>query len=133
MYSLYSILLFVALVVSAPWWVREMLRHGKYRTGLGERLGRVPERVSNQVATNTIWVHAVSVGEVLAISRVIDELKDAAAWLARYRLDHNRYWTETGARALRREQRVLFPGGSAFCDTRVFAGVASEVASAGGE
>lgn len=75
MYSLYSILLFVALVASAPWWVLEMLRHGKYRTGLGERLGGVPERISNQVATNTIWIHAVSVGEVLAISRVIDELK----------------------------------------------------------
>ena len=74
-YSLYSILLFAALVVSTPWWLLEMLRHGKYRTGLGERLGKVPERISNQVATNTIWIHAVSVGEVLAISRVIDELK----------------------------------------------------------
>ncbi len=73
-YSLYSILLFVALVVSAPWWLLEMLRHGKYRAGLGERLGKVPERIFNQVATNTIWVHAVSVGEVLAISQVIDEL-----------------------------------------------------------
>ncbi len=74
-YSLYSILLFVALVVSAPWWLLEMLRHGKYRAGLGERLGKVPDRISNQAATNTIWIHAVSVGEVLAISRVIDELK----------------------------------------------------------
>ncbi len=74
-YSLYSILLFAALVVSTPWWLLEMLRHGKYRTGLGERLGKVPERISNQVATNTIWIHAVSVGEVLAISQVIDELK----------------------------------------------------------
>ncbi len=74
-YSLYSILLFVAVVVSAPWWLLESLRHGKYRTGLGERLGKVPDRISNQVATNTIWIHAVSVGEVLAITRVIDELK----------------------------------------------------------
>jgi 3-deoxy-D-manno-octulosonic-acid transferase len=73
-YSLYSILLLFALVVSAPWWLLEMLRHGKYRAGLGERLGKVPKRVS-QVAVNTIWIHAVSVGEVLAISRVIDELK----------------------------------------------------------
>ena len=74
MYSLYSILLLFALVLSAPWWLLEMLRHGKYRTGLSERLGKVPDRL-NQVATSTIWIHAVSVGEVLAISRVIDELK----------------------------------------------------------
>jgi 3-deoxy-D-manno-octulosonic-acid transferase len=74
-YSLYSILLFVALVVSAPWWLLEMLRHGKYRTGLSERLGKVPDRLITQLESNTVWIHAVSVGEVLAISRVIDELK----------------------------------------------------------
>src|ERR1019366_7260480 len=74
-YSLYSILLLVALVGSAPWWLLEMLRHGKYRAGLGERLGKVPDRLVNQVAAKTIWVPAVSVGEVLAISQVIDELR----------------------------------------------------------
>ncbi|HEY1732137.1 MAG TPA: 3-deoxy-D-manno-octulosonic acid transferase [Terriglobales bacterium] len=75
MYSLYSLLLFLALIVSTPWWVVQMLRHGKYRTGWGERLGTVPDRLFNQVAVNTIWIHAVSVGEVLAISRVVDEMK----------------------------------------------------------
>jgi 3-deoxy-D-manno-octulosonic-acid transferase len=74
-YSLYSILLLLALIVSAPWWLLEMLRHGKYRAGLSERLGTVPDRLFNQVAVNTIWIHAVSVGEVLAISRVVDELE----------------------------------------------------------
>lgn len=74
-YSLYSILLAIALVVSAPWWLLEMLRHGKYRTGWRERLGSVPDRLFHQVAVNTIWIHAVSVGEVLAISRVVEELK----------------------------------------------------------
>ncbi len=81
MYSLYSILLLLALVVSAPWWLLQMLRHGKYRTGLGERLGKVPSRLLREAAANTIWIHAVSVGEVLAISRVIDELKaQLPAW-----------------------------------------------------
>jgi 3-deoxy-D-manno-octulosonic-acid transferase len=74
-YSLYSILLLLALVMSVPWWLLEMLRHGKYRAGLGERLGRVPARLFEQVTLNTIWIHAVSVGEVLAISRVVEELK----------------------------------------------------------
>ena len=75
MYSLYSILLLLALIISTPWWLLEMLRHGKYRAGLSERLGTVPDRLFNRVAVNTIWIHAVSVGEVLAISRVVDELK----------------------------------------------------------
>ncbi len=75
MYSLYSLLLFLALIVSTPWWLVQMLRHGKYRTGWSERLGTVPDRLFNRVAENTIWIHAVSVGEVLAISRVTDELK----------------------------------------------------------
>ena len=80
-YSLYSILLLLALLVSAPWWLLEMLRHGKYRAGLGERLGKVPDRLLNEVASSTIWIHAVSVGEVLAISRVIDELRSQLpAW-----------------------------------------------------
>src|SRR5512146_2957326 len=51
-----------------------MLRHGKYRTGWSERLGAVPDRLFNKVAENTIWIHAVSVGEVLAIGRVAEEL-----------------------------------------------------------
>jgi len=77
-YSLYSVLLFVAMIVSTPWWLLEMWRHGKYRRGWGERLGRVPERLRERSGENTIWVHAVSVGEVLAVSRVIDALKARA-------------------------------------------------------
>ena len=80
-YSLYSVLLAFVLMVSAPWWLLEMLRHGKYRRGWRERLGKVPSRVVGKDLANTIWIHAVSVGEVLAISRVIEELKlQLPAW-----------------------------------------------------
>ncbi len=75
MYWLYSVLLLLALVISTPWWLLEMLRHGKYRAGLSERLGTVPDRLRSDRPTDTIWIHAVSVGEVLAISRVVEELK----------------------------------------------------------
>ncbi len=74
-YSLYSLLLFLALILSAPWWLLQMLRHGKYRTGWSERLGKVPDRLFHEVSPDTIWIHAVSVGEVLASSRVAEELK----------------------------------------------------------
>ena len=75
MYSLYSLLFLLALVLSTPWWLVQMLRHGKYRTGWKERLGTPPDRLFNKVSQHTIWIHAVSVGEVLASSRTIDELK----------------------------------------------------------
>jgi 3-deoxy-D-manno-octulosonic-acid transferase len=74
-YFAYSLLLALALLLSAPWWLLEMLRHGKYRTGLRERLGVVPERLRTGTSSEAIWIHAVSVGEVLAITPIVDELK----------------------------------------------------------
>jgi len=74
MYGLYSALLATGLLLSLPYWLLQMSRHGKYRAGLGERLGRVPLRLGSQ-AQPTIWIHAVSVGEVLAISNLTVELQ----------------------------------------------------------
>jgi 3-deoxy-D-manno-octulosonic-acid transferase len=93
-YSLYSLLFFLALLVSTPWWLLQMWRHGKYRTGWSERLGSVPDRLlrhqgkepilspkagekdgAPDTTEDTIWVHAVSVGEVLAMTHVIELLQ----------------------------------------------------------
>jgi 3-deoxy-D-manno-octulosonic-acid transferase len=73
-YFAYSVLLSLALVLSAPWWLLEMLRHGKYRTGFSERLGTVPARLTGAAGRETLWIHAVSVGEVMAVTRVVEEL-----------------------------------------------------------
>ena len=51
-----------------------MLRLGKYRSGLAERLGFVPARLKD-AQPGSVWVHAVSVGEVLAVSQLITELR----------------------------------------------------------
>jgi 3-deoxy-D-manno-octulosonic-acid transferase len=74
MYFLYSALLAVSLLISLPYWMFGKRRHGKYREGLGERLGRVPPRLRS-VSGAAIWVHAVSVGEVLAVSELVRELR----------------------------------------------------------
>ena len=75
-YLLYSFVLALALVIAAPWWLVQMARHGKYRAGLSERLGRVPARLARPAAgARTVWIHAVSVGEVLAISRLVESLR----------------------------------------------------------
>jgi 3-deoxy-D-manno-octulosonic-acid transferase len=74
MYLLYSALLALVLVLGTPYWLLQMLRHGKYRKGLSERLGRVPERIRDS-GLPSIWVHAVSVGEVLAVSELVQRLR----------------------------------------------------------
>jgi 3-deoxy-D-manno-octulosonic-acid transferase len=75
MYWLYSALLAAALVLTLPYWLMQMSRHGKYRAGLAERLGRVPARLAADAGKPTIWVHAVSVGEVMAVSNLVAELR----------------------------------------------------------
>jgi 3-deoxy-D-manno-octulosonic-acid transferase len=86
MYILYSLLLALVFVISLPWWAIQVLRLGKYRAGLKERLGMTPERVrvsfhathhATQARPNSIWIHAVSVGEVLAVSQLVAELRKA--------------------------------------------------------
>jgi 3-deoxy-D-manno-octulosonic-acid transferase len=49
-------------------------RHGKYREGLGERLGKVPSRLQKRPEP-ALWIHAVSVGEVLAVGQLVEELR----------------------------------------------------------
>jgi 3-deoxy-D-manno-octulosonic-acid transferase len=78
----YNLALLVVLVVGAPWWLFRMATTHKYREGLMERLGFVPSRLSKLIAglgseRHLIWVHAVSVGEVLAVSRLV-KILDAA-------------------------------------------------------
>lgn len=75
---LYNLALLLGLIVSAPWWLWRMATTHKYREGLLERLGVVPARFRERFGTRpVIWIHAVSVGEVLAVSRLVAEL-DAA-------------------------------------------------------
>src|SRR5580698_2676913 len=74
MYLIYTALLAAGLLVSLPYWLMQRLRHGKYRAGLGERLGRIPQRLAAQPARPAIWIHAVSVGEVLAVNGLATEL-----------------------------------------------------------
>jgi 3-deoxy-D-manno-octulosonic-acid transferase len=75
MYWVYSVLLAAGLILTLPYWLVQMSRHGKYRAGFAERLGRIPPRLRVDLSAPTIWVHAVSVGEVMAISQLIAELR----------------------------------------------------------
>jgi 3-deoxy-D-manno-octulosonic-acid transferase len=76
-YLLYSFVLAVAMLVTAPYWLYQTLRHGKYRRGLGERMGKVPARLGSFDGVRVIWIHAVSLGEVLAIVGLVAQLRRA--------------------------------------------------------
>ena len=66
----------VGMLVSLPYWLFQMARHGKYRKGFAERIGRVPARLRLPgEQERVIWVHAVSVGEVLAVAGLVEELQ----------------------------------------------------------
>src|SRR5215510_2824876 len=77
MYIVYSLLLACGLVLTLPWWIFQLLRSSKYRAGLRERLGFVPERLRKAAKPGSVWVHAVSVGEVLAVTNLVRELQQA--------------------------------------------------------
>lgn len=72
----YNLALLVVLVLGLPWWLWRIATTAKYREGIWQRLGGVPQglRVDGRPV---IWLHAVSVGEVLAVSRLVSELEGA--------------------------------------------------------
>ncbi len=74
MYFLYSLATLLAAILLSPYFLYQALRHHKYVGSFGQRLGYLPVSF-NLDAEESIWVHAVSVGEVLAARPVISELK----------------------------------------------------------
>ena len=79
MYFIYSFLMSLAAVVMTPYWLVQGIRHRKYLTNLGERLGfsfpaleKLPKGFSG-----VTWIHAVSVGETLSGVALARRLKDA--------------------------------------------------------
>ena len=91
----YNLALLTALLAGSPWWLWRVATTEKYREGLLERLGcvgrggqfegrfRPKKSVNGRVTPESaggrplIWVHAVSVGEVLAVSRLVKTLDSA--------------------------------------------------------
>ena len=78
MYFIYSFLIGVAALLLVPYWLVKGLRHGKYLSNLGERLGLSFPALAKLPADSTgaIWIHAVSVGEVLSGITLARRLKE---------------------------------------------------------
>jgi 3-deoxy-D-manno-octulosonic-acid transferase len=74
MYSLYSVLVLAVAVLASPWFVYQALRYKKYIGSFRQRTGYLPVSF-NMDADESIWIHAVSVGEVLTARPLIGDLK----------------------------------------------------------
>jgi 3-deoxy-D-manno-octulosonic-acid transferase len=79
-YALYSLLTAAGMVLLLPYFFVRGLIRGKYLDNIPERFGwRFPPELRNDILEGTkeksIWIHAVSVGEVLAVVPLAQLLK----------------------------------------------------------
>lgn len=69
------------MIILAPYYILRAWRRDEPARSFSERLGNLPAKTKAKAAaaaaagTNAIWIHAVSVGEVLAARPLIDGLK----------------------------------------------------------
>jgi 3-deoxy-D-manno-octulosonic-acid transferase len=76
MYFLYSLATLLFLLLAAPYLLYQAIRYQKYVGSLSQRLGYLPVSF-NLDAEASIWIHAVSVGEVLTARALIPDLREA--------------------------------------------------------
>jgi len=76
MYLLYSFVLTMVALVSLPYFLYRGLVTGKYWPSLRERLGLLPSSIDPR-GESSIWVHAVSVGEVIAAKSLLPLLRES--------------------------------------------------------
>ncbi|OLB38955.1 MAG: hypothetical protein AUH11_05385 [Acidobacteria bacterium 13_2_20CM_57_17] len=69
----------LAALLLTPYWLVKGLRHGKYLSNIGERLGFSFPALDKLPANSSgaIWIHAVSVGEALSGVTLARRLKEA--------------------------------------------------------
>src|ERR1700687_1794457 len=75
MYAFYSALLAFFLVLTLPYWLLQMMRHGKYRAGVRQRFGMVPVALACRGGRPAIWGDAVSGGAGGASTAVVEALR----------------------------------------------------------
>ncbi len=67
-----NLIYLLALILISPKILYRIIRHGRYRAGWGERLGKIRRKNAGK---KCVWIHAVSVGEVNATKTLIEDLQ----------------------------------------------------------
>ena len=75
-HTLYNILFAICLVLSAPYYFLRMWRRGNWQWGFIERFGKYDTSLKQAISNRqTLWMHAVSVGEVNVCTQLIRALE----------------------------------------------------------
>jgi 3-deoxy-D-manno-octulosonic-acid transferase len=74
--TLYNILFTVGFILSSPYYFMRMRRRGNWQKGFAERFGKYDANLKQAITNRyTLWMHAVSVGEVNACTHLIRALE----------------------------------------------------------
>jgi len=74
--TLYNILFTIGFILSSPYYFMRMRRRGNWQQGFAERFGRYDTKLKQAITNrDTIWMHAVSVGEVNVCTQLIRALE----------------------------------------------------------
>jgi len=77
--TFYNILFTIFFVLSAPYYFMRMRRRGNWQKGFSERFGRYSTKFKQAITNrHTLWIHAVSVGEVNVCTQLIRALEPRA-------------------------------------------------------
>ena len=76
MYFLYNILLTLAFIVLLPYFLLRALAGGKSAGNLKEKFGFLTFRSAIERDRDTIWFHAVSVGEAIAVAPLVTATRE---------------------------------------------------------
>ena len=76
MRTIYNILFAIFFVLSAPYYFLRLRRRGNWREGFGQRFAKYNVKLKQAITNrHTLWLHAVSVGEVNLLTQLISALE----------------------------------------------------------
>jgi 3-deoxy-D-manno-octulosonic-acid transferase len=74
--TLYNILFTIGFILASPYYFVRMRRRGNWQAGFAERFGKYDTKLKQAITNrNTLWMHAVSVGEVNLCTQLIRALE----------------------------------------------------------
>src|ERR1043166_9997036 len=73
---LYNVLFTICFAVASPYYFVRMRRRGNWQSGFAQRFGKYDSKLKQAITNrHTLWMHAVSVGEVNVCTHLIRMLE----------------------------------------------------------
>jgi 3-deoxy-D-manno-octulosonic-acid transferase len=107
MYFFYSLLTLAVFILVSPYFAYQAIRYKKYVGSLRQRLGYLPVSV-NVDGDESIWIHAVSVGEALTARALAADLKERYPRLRLYLSTTTMTGQEVARRSLQHVDAVFY-------------------------